>query len=96
MWPTSFGLFAYLDFGPYPLFFFLSLSWVLSFYEVWHDFTIKCFETTFISIYDMFTLQAFANICGFGKIVFEHNKTRRKIEIVMRFCFKASGMLPYT
>ncbi len=44
----------------------------------------------------MFTLQAFANICGFGKIVFEHNKTRRKIEIVMRFCFKASGMLPYT
>ncbi len=34
-WPASFGLFACLDFGPCPLFLFLSLSWVLSFYEVW-------------------------------------------------------------
>jgi hypothetical protein len=32
---ASFGLFACLDFGPGPLFPFLSLSWVLSFYEVW-------------------------------------------------------------
>jgi hypothetical protein len=35
LWPTSFGLFAWLDFGPCPLFFFLSLSWVLSSDEVW-------------------------------------------------------------
>jgi hypothetical protein len=30
LWPASFGLFAYLDFGPCPLPPFLSLSWVLS------------------------------------------------------------------
>jgi hypothetical protein len=34
MWHTSFGLFACLDFGPCPLFLFLSLAWVLSFDEV--------------------------------------------------------------
>jgi hypothetical protein len=33
VWHASFGLFACLDFGP--LFLFLSLSWVLSSYEVW-------------------------------------------------------------
>jgi hypothetical protein len=40
LWPASFGLFAYLDFGPCPLFLFLSLSWVLSFYKVWQGFII--------------------------------------------------------
>jgi hypothetical protein len=30
------GLFACLNFGPCPLFLFLSFSWVLSFYEVTH------------------------------------------------------------
>jgi len=34
LWAASFRLFACLDFGPCPLFLFLSLSWVLSFYEV--------------------------------------------------------------
>jgi hypothetical protein len=41
LWPDSFGLFACLDFGPCPLFFFLSLAWVLSFYKVWQGF-ITC------------------------------------------------------
>jgi hypothetical protein len=35
LWPASFALFAWLDFGPCPLFLFLSLSWVLSFDQVW-------------------------------------------------------------
>jgi hypothetical protein len=35
LWPASFGLFAWLDFGPCPLFLFFSLSSVLSFDEVW-------------------------------------------------------------
>jgi hypothetical protein len=35
VWHASFGLFACLDFGPSPLFLFLSLSEVLSSYEVW-------------------------------------------------------------
>jgi hypothetical protein len=34
MWHAFFGLFACLDFGHSPLFLFLSLSWVLSLYEV--------------------------------------------------------------
>ncbi len=39
MWPAPFGLFACLDFGPCPLFPFLFLSWVLSFYYiVWQGF----------------------------------------------------------
>jgi hypothetical protein len=40
--PASFGLFACLDFGPCPLFLSLSLSWVLSFYEVWQGFITLC------------------------------------------------------
>jgi hypothetical protein len=32
LWPASFGLFPCLDFGPCPLFLFLSLGWVLSFF----------------------------------------------------------------
>jgi hypothetical protein len=39
--PASFGLFACLDFGACPLFLFLSLSWVLSFYKVRQGF-ITC------------------------------------------------------
>jgi hypothetical protein len=35
---ASFGLVACLDFGPCPLFLFLALSWVLSFYKVWQGF----------------------------------------------------------
>ncbi len=42
LWLTSSGLFACLDFGPCPLFLFLSLSWVFSFYDVWQGF-IRCF-----------------------------------------------------
>ncbi len=38
LWPASFGLFETLDFGPCPLFLFLSLSWVLSFIKVWQGF----------------------------------------------------------
>jgi hypothetical protein len=34
-WHASFGLFACLDFGLCCLFLFLSLSWVLSFIEIW-------------------------------------------------------------
>jgi hypothetical protein len=34
LWPTSFGLYASLDFGACPKFLFLSLAWVLSFYKV--------------------------------------------------------------
>jgi hypothetical protein len=34
LWPASFGLFACLDVGSCPLFLFLLLSWVLSFYTV--------------------------------------------------------------
>jgi hypothetical protein len=51
MWHASFGLFACLDFGPCCLFLFLTLSWVLSFLEVWQGFLLdfclerlKCFE----------------------------------------------------
>jgi hypothetical protein len=40
LWATSFGLFACLDFGPGPLFFLLSLSWVPSFYKLWQAFII--------------------------------------------------------
>jgi hypothetical protein len=36
--PTFVGVFACLDFGPCPLFHFLSLAQGLSFYEVWQDF----------------------------------------------------------
>jgi hypothetical protein len=36
--PAFVGLFACPDFGPCPLFHFLSLSWVLSFYRVWEGF----------------------------------------------------------
>jgi hypothetical protein len=39
-WPASFGLFACLDFGPGPLFLFLSISWVLYFYKGWQGFII--------------------------------------------------------
>jgi hypothetical protein len=35
------GLFVCLDFGAGPLFLFLSLSWVLSFYEVWQVSSIR-------------------------------------------------------
>jgi len=38
MWHTSFGPSACLHFGTCPLFLFLSLSWVLSFFEVWYGF----------------------------------------------------------
>jgi hypothetical protein len=38
---ASFGLFACLDFGPGTFFLFLSLSWVLSFYEVWQVSSIR-------------------------------------------------------
>jgi hypothetical protein len=38
VWHVSFGLFACLDFGLSPLFIFLPLSWVLSFYKVWQGF----------------------------------------------------------
>jgi len=31
LWPTTFGLYDCLDFGPCPKFLFLSLAWVLSF-----------------------------------------------------------------
>jgi len=41
LWLASFGPFACLDFGPGPLFLFLSLSWVLSFYKVGQGF-ITC------------------------------------------------------
>jgi hypothetical protein len=37
---VSFELFACLDFGPSPLFIFLPLSWVLSFYKLWKAFII--------------------------------------------------------
>jgi hypothetical protein len=40
LWLASFGLLACLDFGPCPLFLFLSLSWVLSFDKVWQRFII--------------------------------------------------------
>ncbi len=39
--PAPFGLFACLDFGPCPLFLFLSHSWVLSLYRVWNLRKIK-------------------------------------------------------
>jgi hypothetical protein len=45
---ACFGLFACLDFGPCPLFLFLSLAWVLSFYDVWQGFIIK--YNTYISM----------------------------------------------
>jgi hypothetical protein len=48
VWHASFGLFACLDFGPCPLFLFLSLAWVLSFYDVWQGFIIK--YNTYISM----------------------------------------------
>jgi hypothetical protein len=35
VWHASLGLFACLYFGPSPLILFLSLSWVVSSYEVW-------------------------------------------------------------
>jgi hypothetical protein len=38
LWHASFGLSAWLDFGPCTLFLFLSLIWVLSFYEIWPGF----------------------------------------------------------
>jgi hypothetical protein len=41
LWLASFGLLACLDFGPGPLFLLLSLSRVISFYEVWQGF-ITC------------------------------------------------------
>jgi hypothetical protein len=34
LWLAFFGLFACLDFGPCPLFLFLSISWVLYFHKV--------------------------------------------------------------
>jgi hypothetical protein len=40
LWPASFAPFACLDFGPCPLFLFLSIAWVLSFYKVWQGFII--------------------------------------------------------
>jgi hypothetical protein len=40
LWLASFGLLACLDFGPCPLFLFLSLSLVLSFDKVWQGFII--------------------------------------------------------
>jgi hypothetical protein len=40
LWPAYFWLFVWLDFGPCPLFLFLSLSWVLSFYKGWQGFII--------------------------------------------------------
>jgi hypothetical protein len=41
VWPTFVGLFACLVFGPCPLFLFLALFKMLSFYKVWQDFIKK-------------------------------------------------------
>ncbi len=38
LWPASFGLFAWPDFGSCLFFLFLSLSWEFSFYKVWQGF----------------------------------------------------------
>jgi hypothetical protein len=57
--------------------FFLSLSWVLSFNEVWQVSSLnvlKLFSFRYM-IYSLYKL--LLTFCGFGKIVFEHNKTRR-------------------
>jgi hypothetical protein len=40
LFPAFVGLFACLDFSPCPLFPFLSLSLVLSFYKVWQGFIV--------------------------------------------------------
>jgi hypothetical protein len=48
VWSASFGLLALLDFGPCPLILSLSLSSVLSFYDVWKSFIIK--YNTYISV----------------------------------------------